>query len=49
MGDLFITSINGRDYSVVITLTLLYGVLAIIGSLISDIALSIADPRIRID
>ena len=49
MGDLFITSINGRDYSVVITLTLLYGVLAIIGSLISDIALSLADPRIRID
>ncbi len=49
MGDLFITSINARDYSVVITLTLLYGILAIIGSLISDIVLSLADPRIRID
>lgn len=49
MGDLFITSINSRDYSVVITLTLLYGILAILGSLISDIALSLADPRIRID
>lgn len=49
MGDLFITSINARDYSVVISLTLLYGVLAILGSLISDIVLSIADPRIRID
>lgn len=49
MGDLFITSVNGRDYSVVITLTLLYGILAIVGSLISDIVLSIADPRIRID
>ena len=49
MGDLFITSINARDYSVVITLTLLYGILAILGSLISDIALSLADPRIRID
>lgn len=49
MGDLFITSINSRDYSVVITLTLLYGVLAILGSLISDIVLSLADPRIRID
>lgn len=49
MGDLFITSISSRDSSVVITLTLLYGVLAIVGSLISDIVLSIADPRIRID
>ena len=49
MGDLFITSINARDYSVVITLTLLSGILAILGSLISDIALSLADPRIRID
>ena len=49
MGDLFITSINARDYSVVITLTLLYGILAILGSLISDIALSLADPRIRTD
>ena len=49
MGNLFITSINARDYSVVITLTLLYGILAILGSLISDIALSLADPRIRID
>src|SRR5699024_5925475 len=49
MGDLFITSITSRDYSVVITLVLLYGVIAIIGSLISDIVLSLVDPRIRID
>lgn len=49
MGDLFITSIGSRDSSVIITLVLLYGVIAIIGSLVSDIALSIADPRIRID
>lgn len=49
MGDLFITSIGSRDSSVIITLVLLYGVIAIFGSLVSDIALSIADPRIRID
>lgn len=49
MGDLFISSITGRDYSVVITLVLLYGLLAIIGSLVSDIVLGLADPRIRID
>ncbi|MDN6161312.1 MAG: ABC transporter permease [Atopostipes sp.] len=49
MGDLFITSIGGRDSAVIITLVLLYGIIAIVGSLISDIVLSIADPRIRID
>jgi len=49
MGDLFITSITSRDYSVVITLVLLYGVIAILGSLVSDIVLGLADPRIRID
>lgn len=49
MGDLFITSIGGRDSAVIITLVLLYGVIAIFGSLVSDIVLSLADPRIRID
>lgn len=49
MGDLFITSIAGRDSAVIITLVLLYGLIAIFGSLVSDIVLSIADPRIRID
>lgn len=49
MGDLFITSIGARDSSVIITLVLLYGVIAIFGSLVSDIVLSLADPRIRID
>lgn len=49
MGDLFINSITGRDYSVVVTLVLLYGFLAIMGSLVSDIILGLVDPRIRID
>ena len=49
MGTLFLGSINGRDYPVVITLVLLYGVISIISSLISDIMMSLVDPRIRID
>lgn len=49
MGDLFITSITGRDYSVIISLVLIFGVIAIFGSLVSDIVLSLVDPRIRID
>ncbi len=49
MGDLFITSILSRDSAVIITLVLLYGVIAILGSLVSDVVLSLVDPRIRID
>ncbi|MCY1105239.1 ABC transporter permease [Shouchella clausii] len=48
LGDLLISSILQRDYSVVTALLLLTGVLAIIGTMLSDIILSIVDPRIRI-
>ncbi|MFD2637351.1 oligopeptide ABC transporter permease [Piscibacillus salipiscarius] len=48
MGNLFIESIQLRDFSVVTALVLLSGILAILGALLSDIILSIVDPRIRI-
>jgi|SRR5690625_447107 len=48
MGQLFLESIALRDYSVVTATTLLFGVAAVLGTLISDIILSIIDPRIRI-
>ena len=49
MGSLFIESISSRDYSVITTLVLLYGLLTLMGSLLSDIIMTIVDPRIRID
>lgn len=49
MGKLFITSILSRDYSVITALVMLYGFLALLGSLLSDIIMSIVDPRIRIE
>ncbi|HLR21263.1 MAG TPA: oligopeptide ABC transporter permease [Tissierellaceae bacterium] len=49
MGELFITSINARDYSVMNALVLLFGFLTLLGSLLSDIIMAIVDPRIRID
>ncbi|MDY0394328.1 oligopeptide ABC transporter permease [Virgibacillus halophilus] len=48
MGQLFLESITTRDYSVATSLTLLFGIAAILGTLISDIVLSLVDPRIRI-
>lgn len=49
MGQLFISSITSRDYSVITALVMLYGFLALLGSLLSDIIMSIVDPRIRIE
>jgi peptide/nickel transport system permease protein len=48
MGQLLVESITLRDYSVLTATTLLFGVASILGALISDIILSIVDPRIRI-
>ncbi|WP_334351958.1 ABC transporter permease [Companilactobacillus sp. HBUAS56257] len=49
MGLLFINSINYRDYTVITALVLIYGILNLLGTLLSDIILSIVDPRIRIE
>lgn len=49
MGKLFIESMLSNDYSVVTTLVLLYGLLTLTGSLLSDIIMMIIDPRVRID
>ncbi len=48
MGNLLISSIQNRDFSVVSTLLLMFGFAAIIGTVLSDIILGIVDPRIRI-
>jgi len=48
MGQLFISSISIRDFSVVTSLVLLFGIASIIGALLSDMILSAVDPRIRI-
>ncbi len=49
MGQLFISSITSRDYSVITALVMLFGFLTLLGSLLSDIIMSIVDPRIRIE
>ncbi|GGH71365.1 peptide ABC transporter permease [Compostibacillus humi] len=48
MGQLFIESVLLRDFSVVNAVVLLFGIAMILGALLSDIILSIVDPRIRI-
>lgn len=49
MGQLFIEAMRVRDYSIITTLLMLYGFLTLTGSVLSDIIMSIVDPRIRIE
>lgn len=49
IGQLFYTSVQSRDSTVMTALILLFGVLTLIGNLLSDIIMSIIDPRIRIE
>ncbi|MDW0116608.1 ABC transporter permease [Sporosarcina thermotolerans] len=49
LGQLFIQSIGLRDFTVVTALVLISGTAVVVGTMLSDIILSIVDPRIRIE
>ena len=48
LGLLFFNSLGTEDYPILLALTLLGGVLVVIGNLVADIALTVTDPRIRL-
>jgi peptide/nickel transport system permease protein len=48
LGLLFVNGLQVDDYNIVLAYTLLGAVFTVVGNLIADIALSIADPRIRL-
>ena len=48
LGLLFFNSLGNEDYPVLIAYTLIGAVLTVAGNLIADIALTVADPRIRL-
>ena len=47
MGLLFFTSILGRDYPTIMSLTLMFSILTLSGQLLADILYAFVDPRIR--
>lgn len=49
IGREFTNSIQNRDYTLCMGLTLLFGALVIIMTLVSDIVAAIVDPRIKVD
>ncbi|KMY49176.1 oligopeptide ABC transporter permease [Peribacillus loiseleuriae] len=49
VGQLFVSSIGLRDFSVVTAIVMMLGFATLLGTLLSDIILSMVDPRIRIE
>lgn len=49
IGQLFLDSVNTRDYPTLMALTMLLSFLTLAGNLIADILYGIVDPRIRLD
>jgi oligopeptide transport system permease protein len=49
MGRQFVGSVQSREYFLLTSLTLIYGVLLIMGNLLVDIMYAWLDPRIRYD
>jgi peptide/nickel transport system permease protein len=48
LGLEFTTSLSNQDYNVLLAYTLLGAVFTVIGNLVADVALTVADPRIRL-
>jgi peptide/nickel transport system permease protein len=48
LGLLFFESLQSEDYPVLLAYTLVGAVLTVLGNLIADVALTVADPRIRL-
>lgn len=48
LGLLFITALQNYDYPVLLALVLVGAIATVVGNLIADIALTVADPRIRL-
>ncbi|MCZ0701640.1 peptide/nickel transport system permease protein [Natronobacillus azotifigens] len=49
LGTLFLQSITNRDYPVIMSINLLFGVFILVGNLLADIFYCVVDPRIRYD
>ena len=48
LGTFFVTSINNRDYTTIMGLTIFYSALLVFFNLIADVCLAIVDPRIKL-
>jgi oligopeptide transport system permease protein len=47
IGRYYVTAVTGRDYSVVMGLTILYAGIVVVGNLLVDLLYGVLDPRTR--
>jgi len=48
LGLLFFNALGNEDYNILLAYTILGGILTVLGNLIADIAITVADPRVRL-
>lgn len=48
IGRYFVTSISERDYTMIMGITIFFGVFVVICNLISDVLLAVIDPRVKL-
>ena len=48
MGKYYVESVSNSDYSVILGMTVFYGMFLILCNLIVDVAYGLVDPRVRI-
>ncbi len=49
MGQIYIQSLNAKDFEVVLLLQMFYVFIGLLGNLVIDIAYGLADPRVRVN
>lgn len=49
IGNELITAVIAQDYNVILTLSMFYALLTLIGNLIMDIAYALVDPRVKLE
>jgi peptide/nickel transport system permease protein len=48
LGYMFYQALGNEDYQILLAYTLIAALLTVIGNLIADVAMTVADPRIRL-
>jgi peptide/nickel transport system permease protein len=48
LGLLFYNALGTQDYNILLAYTILGGILTVLGNLLADIAITVADPRVRL-
>ena len=48
VGLLFFQALGAEDYNILLAYTILGGILTVLGNLVADVAISAADPRVRL-